>query len=289
MTRRLFNPALRLTFAQAPVGSYDALTSEETTVTGLRVQFNATKSLDSTPNSCTATVYNLSKQSRAELQRPRVKVRLEAGYEGGSLERIFSGDLFYSDPQPQGVDKATKLLISDGGRAHKHARVSRSFKAGTDARTAFKEVAASMGLRVPKSIDDAEGMLTQFASGITLSGPSHEEMTRIVKAAGFDTWSMQDGQVMVLGESEVQGESAILVSVETGMLDSPHFGTPDKDGKPAPLNVRKLIDPGALPQPGSKIYVRSEEVDAFFKVTKVAHIGDTHGSDWHSDMEAIPL
>ncbi len=287
MTRRLFNRELQLTIAHAPVGSF-IVTSEEVKVTGLRVQFSITKSLESTPNSCTATIYNLSKATRAELQRPRVQVRLDVGYDGG-LARLFTGDLHDSPSELQGVDMETKLLLGDGVRAYRNARVSRSFKAGTDARTAFKEVANSMGLRVPSNIDEAEALATQFSSGVTLSGPSQEEMTRITKAAGYSSWSIQDGQLQLLADDATLANEAILVSVETGMLGVPSFGTPAKDGKPAPLTVRKLIDPGALPAPGKRIVVRSREInDAVFKVTRVTHVGDTHGEDWHSEMEALP-
>lgn len=282
---RLFHREVALTVSKVVSADKFFQTRDEVTIRDLRVAFSIEKNLESTPNTCTATVYNLSQASRAELHSDGLQVRLLAGYDG-SLASLFVGDLDRATSKLNGATWETRLELGDGTKAHRHGRVERSFKAGADALTLLNETAKSMDLALPTSLADATGMQDKLSGGIVLSGPSQAEMTRLLKAKGFG-WSIQDGVLQVLPHDGATTVEAILVSVDTGMVGTPEMGVPEAKGKPAVLTIAKKIDPGALPTPGGRILVDARDINGLFVVRRVTHVGDTGGSEWVSQIEAV--
>ncbi len=56
--------------------------------------------------------------------------------------------------------------------------------------------------------------------------------------------------------------------------------------KTAKLQIKTLLYPQV--QVGGKIRVEAENITGLFKVAQVVHTGDTHGSDWTTEIEAHP-
>jgi hypothetical protein len=254
-------------------------------VRDLRVQFSLEKNLEKDPNTCEVTISNMSEATRAEVQRKPLHVRLEAGYDG-QLERLFAGDLRWAQSKLAGTDWETSLSLGDGERALRHARVTRSFRAGIDVKTVLQETAASMGLRLPKSVQDAKELLGQFSGGLTLHGPSQAEMERLLKPRGMG-YSVQDGQLQILRAGEARVEQAAIISQDTGLIGTPELGAPKEPGKPPVLTLTTLLYPRLTP--GGRIQVEARSVRGLFRVTMVRHEGDTHGDSWTTSMEATPL
>ena len=281
----LFDRRVALTLAKPVDGSYSAQQPNATVVTDLRVMFSIEKKLTSSPNTCTATVYNMNEASRAELQRKPVHVTIDAGY-ADNIERIFRGDLTYAESTKDGVDWATKLQLGDADRAIKHARVNRSYKGGTNLKTLVGDAAAAMGMKIPTGLSDISGIGAQFASGTTLSGTAAKELTRNLSPRGLG-WSVQDGQLQILGGSDTRKDEAWLVSQDTGLIGVPEFGSPIDKGKAPTLSFRMLLTPGLTP--GGRVQMASASLKGTFKVLSVTHTGDTHGDDWFTEVEAKPL
>lgn len=250
----------------------------------LRVTFKVEKTLGKEPNTAEVCIYNLSEQSRGEMQRIPNYVRVDVGYDG-QLQRLFTGDLRPGSGKSmrRGVDWETRLELGDGERAYRFARLNRSYRAGVDARTAVAEVAKSMGAAVTFTSDTAKILRAQYAGGLTLQGPAHRELSRILAPHGLE-WSIQDGRVFVLKSHEVRPDQAIVVSQATGMIGVPEFGAPEKKGAAPPLVVRTLLNPTL--SPGGRISLESEKIRGVFRVERILHQGDTHGADWFSEIEA---
>lgn len=252
-------------------------------IENLRVTFKVEKHLSKDPNTAEVCVYNLSEHSRGDLQRVPLYVRIDAGYDG-QLQRLFTGDLRPGSGKStrQGVDWETRLELGDGERAFRFARVSRSYRAGIDARTAVVEIAKAMGAVVTFTSDTAKLLRAQYAGGLTLQGPAHRELSRILAPHGLE-WSIQDGRLQVIHTQEVRPDTAIVVSQGTGMIGVPEFGTPERKGAPPLLTVRTLLNPQLTP--GGRISLESESIRGVFRIERVTHVGDTHGDDWHSEIE----
>jgi hypothetical protein len=292
---RLFRRAVQLTLSKPQAGLPEQgyfTQSANAVVIGdddagqtLRVTFSIEKNLGTEPNGATVTVYNLSEAGRAEIQKKPLHVRLDAGYDG-DIRRLFVGDLRFGSAKLDGVDWMTRLELADGLRARKYARARKSYPPGVSQRAVLGDVVKAMGLKVPKSVDDAKELLGAFASGVATDGPAHAEMTRLLQPHGLG-WSVQDGQLQILRENGVRADEAIVVSQDTGMIGSPEFEAPKRGKRGPSMRVRMLLEPRL--QPGGRIKLESLVGGGLFKVERVRHTGDTHGSDWYSDVEAKPL
>jgi len=290
MAGRVFHRNASLTLAR-PRGtgadSYFTQDANAVVITELRMVGRIEKHLHAEPNTCTIDIYNLADATRAAIERKPLHIRFEAGYDG-EFKRIFTGDLRRGWTTTEGPDRVTHLEIADGDRAYNHARVGRSFRAGVDKRTAVKEIARSMGLKVPTSIEEARELADQFASGLTLQGPSQRELTRVLRSAGM-SWSVQNGSLQILRNTDVRADQAIVISEDTGMIGSPDYGPPKKPGATAMLTAVVLLKPELTP--GGRVLVDSRDIKrGLFRVERLIHVLDTDPrGPWQTEIEAKPL
>lgn len=252
----------------------------------LRIQFQIEKTLDKEPNTCELVITNLAAGTRVDLCKKPLIVRVDAGYEeDGGARHLFAGDLRYGWSKQDGTEWLTTLQLADGSRAFQHARVSRSYKAGTSVLTAVRDAARTMGVLLPRNLETSAELGRAFAAGVQLHGNTRDELTRLLAPFGY-SWSIQSGRLVILKDDEVDTTRAIVISKDTGMLGSPEFGAPEKDGKPPTLTIRTLLYPQVTP--GGMLSVQSESINGIFRAERVVHSGDSHGDDWYTEIEAKP-
>ena len=283
MTARRYKIGASVTIANVKPGTFTVDKPNAFLITGLRVAFAIEKSLGKTPNTCTVSISNLAETTRATIQKLPLNLTLAAGFDG-DLRQLFVGDILYSSSQASGGTITTKIQVGDGVRAYTSARLTKSYKGVTDPKAVLADLAASMGLSLPTSSAQAQSVFGSFSSGLSITGPSAAQVDKIVKAQGLD-WSVQDGQMQILAAGASRPGTAIVVSEETGMIDSPEYGTPPADGKPPELTVKSQLIPEATP--GGLIQVQSIGVNGFFRIEKLKHDGDTFGDTWTTTMECI--
>lgn len=243
------------------------------------------KSLTEQPNTAEIEIFNLAERSRSEFKIKPALVRVEAGY-GTELARLFDGDITFADSAHMGVDWVTKVSVAEGGRAYANATVNRSYKAGATYATAIGETAKSMGLKMPGNVKDAKELGRQFVSGVSLTGPSRDQMSKLLKPHGM-SWSVQNRQLQILKENGVRPDEAIVISSKTGMIGSPIVGAPKEPGDPISIKVKTLLEPALLP--GGRIKVISEGITGLFKIDKVTITVSNFEQDYYSDVDGSML
>ncbi len=279
---RLYKRNAAVTLARPIAGQFFGELPNAIRVTDLRVSFEVERTLRSEPDSCRLSIYNLAERTRGEVEKTPLFVRLDAGYDG-QFEELFSGDLRYGLSHHDEELWETALEVGDGERAHRFARVSRSFGAGIDTLTAVREVARSMGLTVRASPAALVELRSQYAAGLALAGPARNELDRLLGRHGM-TWSIQSGRLQVLRAGEARADLAQVVSQDSGLIGSPEYGPPQKKGEPPVLHFQTLLRPGIVP--GGRVQLNSSAIRGIFRVARVLHRGDTHGSEWVSEVEA---
>jgi hypothetical protein len=282
---RLFKRQAKVTLARSIVGAYFQLLPNAIEITDLRVIFTIEKNLEKDPNTAKIAIYNLSFQTRAEFQRKPVYVTVDAGYDG-NMKRVFAGDLRYSASVHEGADWVTSIEAGDGERALENARADKSYNPGVNAKTILQDLADSMGIALPKNVADSRELVKQYSTGFTITGPSAEVMDRII--APFEkAWSVQDGRLQILGDDETSGDRAFVLSQAEGLVGSPTLNPPSKPGEKPKLIAKSLLYQELYP--GCKIALKSQQLNGEFKTVRVAHICDTHGPDWYTEIEGVPL
>lgn len=241
---------------------------------GFRIKFKIIKTSDSSPNKSNIQIYNMTKETRALTEKKGLVFILKAGYET-SEEKIFSGDVARAITELDGPDYVTTFEAGDGEKAFQTARLEKSFQEGSDIKDIFAEVIGSLG----QTIKDVTSIKSQkINNGVTLSGLSRNHMNELAEKHGLE-WSIQDGGVQVLEKNKSTKETAILLNSNTGLI-----GVPKKkeDGS---IDVVSLLQPKI--KPGRLIKIESNFLTGEYVCRKVTHVGDTHGQEWYSQIEAV--
>ena len=76
------------------------------------------------------------------------------------------------------------------------------------------------------------------------------------------------------------------ISVDSGLIGSPEFGTPEKNGKPALVKFTSLF---TVTQPGARVHLKSERYNGEVLVVKSQFVGDTHGRDFYTHYQGTLL
>lgn len=285
---RLYKHTAKLTlFRDGSAFNQDDPTGIE--ITNLRFKFEIQRSLTSTPNTADVWIHNMSERSRAELEGKSLSVQLEAGYDG--VNRLLCvGDVHFAMSEIQRTDWVTLLQVNDLGRAFTYARVNRSYASGATLRTIIRDVAASMGLGIPTNLEKEVALDQGINVGTVTKGRAQRELTRLLAPFGYN-WSVQNGNLQVLRDEEARDGEALLVDQAHGMVGTPQFGAPPRNGKSPHITLKMLLYPEI--SPGTLVEVRSKALSGGkgrFKVEKVKHLGDTHAPNrWLTEAQVLPL
>lgn len=248
----------------------------------LRVAFSIKKTLTKEPNTAEIRVWNLSAESRKAIADRHLPVILSAGY-AESVGVVFRGDLRFVSHERVGPDWVTKLNCGDGEKSITGDRISRSFGPGTPASQVLLSVKAALNGVSAGNFDQAvAGITGVFENGVALAGDAFAQAEKIARGRGF-TLSVQDGALSLIPENGAEAGTATLLTPETGLVGSPEIASPEKVGAPVKVKVKSLLQ--ASLRPGRAVDLRSAAIAGLFRVDAVNHQGDTHGSDWFSDVE----
>lgn len=260
-------------------------------VSGLRIAFTAAKSLSEKPNACEIRVWNLAPDTIAAASAKGAQVMLSAGYEG-ERRLLFVGDMDTVATERSGPDTVTRMEAGDGISI----RLQRQFEAlkrGLNPGAAIERLAGKTRVAARDAADTIrrEGVgagFTGFVNGLVSHGPVSAQIGKMAEAFGFRD-SVQDGRLSLIRDGETDGRDAVVLKPSTGLVGSPVMGRQPNPlgGTRDVLRVRSLLN-GDL-APGRAIHVQSAHVDGWYRVEAVRHVGDTHGQDWYSDVEATPL
>jgi hypothetical protein len=277
----LFNRDLTLNVGGIEIRIRDPNSSEARPT--LRVSFEVKASRQSY-NTCQLTIYNLNEQRRAQLQEKNVQTSLLAGYIDNTSQ-IFSGELQRASSIHDGTDWITTIRSGDGVRQSKSARMSKSFQGPIDPGKVLEAVAKELGVGLgnvkQKAAENGiRAALKEFSNGFVAHGKVEKVLRRVTKSMGY-SYSIQDGQIVLLGPNETVPGTAVLLSAATGLIGSP------EPGEKGITKARSLLLPDMLP--GRKVKIESGSINGFFRVEKVTMTGDTWETDWYSETELKPL
>lgn len=262
---------------------------EAVLIEGLRCAFKVTKTLDKAPNQLELTISNLSERQRASVQAKDVDLVLQAGFES-NVEVIFSGQVRTADHKYEGSTWSTVIKSGDGERAYSQAHVSESFGEESPLMGAAMKVAEMLGIgpgNLEEQLGQVNGEGATLQTGYSAFGNAAKELEKLLGRVQL-SYSIQEGNLLVLGPSAVAaGVAVVKLTPDTGLIGTPEMGTPGKDKGRNVLKCRALLQPAI--KPGGKLLLESRSLRGSFRVERVTHQGDTHGSQWETELEATPL
>lgn len=267
-------------------------------LSGLRIKFTTRKGDLQTPNSADIRVYNLSEETALRVQKEFSRVALQAGYEQ-NYGMIFSGNVKQVRRGREGVDTFMDIFAADGDAAYNFAIVNTTLAAGAGQK---EKVGACAGAMQEHGV--GTGYMPELAApamprGQVMYGMARDYMRSAAQSTD-SSWSVQDGQLTMIPRAGYVPGQAVVLTAKTGLV-----GTPEQsqDG----IRARCLLNPQL--RVGSRIQLDNNSIlrakidmsytainttpkvnaDGFYRVLIAEHSGDTHGTDWYTNLTCISL
>ncbi len=262
-------------------------------ITDLRIKFEVTKDLTSYPNLAQIQVYNLSKDSRARVEKDFTQCIFNAGYETGK-KLLFKGQIRNVTHLKQGVDTITTIFAYDGSRDFDTAKTNITFKEGTNTKQIVEHVVSTFK-ETTKGVIQGLDNLKDKLSGVSLSGSSKDILDELGQENNFE-WSINDGALNIIPKNQAIDRTIVITSA-TGMIGSPTITEIGAD-------VTTLLNPEYIPNAKIKIESLTQAValgdlnfrdinqtlgEGLYKIQKVTHVGDTHDTQWQSTLVGIRI
>lgn len=280
-------------------------------IKGLRISFSIQKGATKSPNQCTVKVYNLARDTRAQVEKVGNVLILKAGYEQDFGEStIFTGNIIRVFTKKEGVDWITEIELSDGYIPFRDSKITITFNAGISVAQVIKNLSEKFGLPVrplPSNIINK-----QYVNGFSFVGRVRDAISKACENAGLE-WSIQNNEIQIIEKGGVFRKQAYLLSEDTGLINTPMQETKTMTDKTAAKSgvtleqkntkkvstissgkkVEKLQVTGykanclllPLLEPGGYIKLKSATIDnEFFRIEELMHIGDTHGAEWQTEL-----
>lgn len=250
---------------------------------GLTIDFDINFSDGKEPDVSEVTIYNLSDDSINQIKKDGYCI-VNAGYKKlGNKGNILSGDIEEVTTTWQGLDKETKIKVTDGGKKWRKAKISKTYKENTKASMIMRDVINIMGYEIvelkPKN-DKA------YKLGKTVNGFCSDILKMLVK----DTESKMfiNKNRIIIRDQKKGFDTGFVLSSETGLIGSPTLNrdnTGDKAGGVSSDKAKKenkeekktwevkcLLNPKI--ETDSIIQVKSKVLNGTFRVIKGKHTRD---------------
>ena len=275
-------------------------------ISELRIQFDIEKSAKKNPNKSSIKIYNLTKATRTELEKPNVRCVLYAGYkdQDGPL-LIFQGDVTFAWTQFDLPNVITEFELGDGAAAIRDTTISVGYDKGVNSKQILTDVAKKMDtpLVIPSNL--AERV---WENGLSFFGPARSLLDKVTKGSKSE-WSIQNGNLQVIETGMVTTRQGIVISATSGLIKSPERERAAKDGaskksstasddsdeetvagsEPAKgidgWRVKTLLMPTL--NPGDRVELDSRSVQGVFRIQELKHTGDNWEGDWQTEMKLI--
>lgn len=270
-------------------------------ITELRIQFDIEKTAKKNPNKSSIKIYNLKKETRAELEKPDTRCVLYAGYkdDAGPI-LIFQGAVTFAWSKFELPDVITELELGDGATEIRDTTISVGYGKGVKSTQILNDVAKKMGtpLTLPSNAPERS-----WANGLSHHGSARALLDKVVQGTGLE-WSIQNGNLQVIKSGMVTTRQGIELSADSGLIGSPERERKSKEGtaevtdtskkkqkvKTATKHhdgwsVKALLLPDLVP--GDRIKLKTRDVDGIFRIQELKHRGDSHDGDWQTELKLI--
>lgn len=241
----------------------------------LHVSFSAEKADTDSANTAKVSIWNLSPQHIAELNKKDCVVTLRAGY-GSTMPLIFTGVVTFAKTKPDGSDIVTEVELVDTRVELRDTYVSVSYDGKVNCKTLIQDTADQMGVTASFSYN-AE--FKDIPNGYSYVGPAREVLTKACDTSGL-VWSINNGVLQVKKPEDTMSKEVYELSPTTGLIGIPQrveiSGKADK--YQYGWDVEYLMN--AAIGIDDYVFLNSKYVRGYFRVYSVTVEGDNMEGSW---------
>lgn len=244
----------------------------------LRCTFSIKKTDAQTPNEAEFSIYNISKDTSHKLRKSFTKILFSAGYKV-NFGVIFSGNIISFEQTKEGPDLILKIKAGDGDQAYNYTVINKTLEAGVTPDQIVKTAAGEMGVPIGYKSELRQDALPR---GKVMYGQPKDVLREQSQNQGC-TWSIQDGEILMLKRTEVKEGTAILLTSETGLLGLP---SQNEDGVAAQCLLNPQLKIGAAVELESEV---RPDLNGQYRLISIEHKGDTHTNDWCTNFTGLSI
>lgn len=273
----------------------------------LRIQIEIAKTIESAPNTAIIKIFNLAPSNEARIKNEFDEILVNAGYEN-ALRLIFRGNIKHVYRYREKNDYITEIEAGDGDKDFRNAVMNETLAAGTTTSQLVDRAVNSFRGTGGTSKGTVQVKERARLRGKVISGNTRDVLHDVARESGAN-WSIQDGQLVIVGVNSVLPDEAIVINADTGMLNAPEINDKgiavkclmnpqlrvngaiklDNNGiKAKRVKAQALATKREKEEASQKEPVRLDP-DGIYKVLKLTHKGDNRGQDWVSEIECIGL
>lgn len=182
----------------------------------LHVSFSCEKADTSSSNTAKVSIWNLSPEHLAELNKEDCIVVLRAGY-GTVLPLIFTGVVTFAKTKQDGSDMVTEIELVDNRIELRDTYVSVSYAGAVNCKTLIQDTAGQMGLTASFSYN-AE--FKDIPNGYSYVGPAQNVLSKACDTSGL-VWSVNNGILQIKKLDDTMSREVYELSVDTGLVGIP--------------------------------------------------------------------
>jgi hypothetical protein len=286
----------------------------------LRCVFEVRRGDWQTPNSCDVKVYNLSTATANRLNGPEfTQLALQVGYQDQQLQLIFRGSICQMRKGREDQKNSyVAITAADGDEAYNFAASAFTLAAGSSQLTAVTALIRDMARAAGGSpTSDTGGQVVtpgyapQLTSNKLIRGRTYYGMTRDemrdLAAHNNCTWSIQDGQLVLIPLTSFIPGQAVLITPYTGLIGVPEqtqnglemtvlLNSAIRIGQLVKLDssdvnqLRYGLDlPSQQFNPNLAAGVAKLNADGLYYVLRAEHNGDTRGTAWYTKLTCMAV
>lgn len=247
---------------------------------GFNIEFNVPFSISQDPDIADIELINITDDSIAAINS-KAYVILNAGYKG-DFGSILVGNVEEISTRWSGVDKITKIKVSDGGIEWREARVNKTYQSGTTAKYIMQDLASILGLEVGE-IEPAEDLT--YKLGKTINGKVNAALKQLAADTKSKMYISKDK--LYIRKDGKGTETGFLLNSNTGLINSPErlVEEDDRGNSVVKYNIECLLNHKISAD--SVIKVESRAVNGYLRVESGVHMHN--GTDFITEITAIPM
>ncbi|WP_213879222.1 hypothetical protein [Pseudomonas sp. dw_358] len=250
------------------------------------------------------TIYGLNLASMDQIINKYDRIKLVAGYVGGS-EAIFDGAIFTPSKGKAGMEQYLALYCTIMGKDESQATINNTWGNGTRVCDIVKEIASNLGVPVTflPAIDAPDSTFWSDLGRVrtlSLSTKAYTALDDLGRSYGFVVYRLLD-KVLILPRTAVGSGTSHVISADTGMEGSPLFSAGPT------VNVVTRLNPKIMP--GDEILVKTRyslvvpDISSNFNdqtrftqaksgryfASSIIHYGDFYSDTWSTSIQGYAL
>lgn len=238
----------------------------------VHIEFDIPFSDKKEPDVSEIDIWNLSDSSINQI-RADGYIYVNAGYRDlGNIGNILTGEVEEILPEWQGVDKLTKILVSDGGKKWRDVVVNKTYAEGTKASFIMRDLANALSYEIV-AIEPVEDKV--YDRGYSVKGKAADSLRTLVN----DTKSKMfiNKNRLVIRDKDIGYELGFTLDSSSGLIGSPVQEVEEKEenGKKSRIvrwRVTSLLNP--LFETDGIIQVDSKLLKGKFRIVEGVHTRD---------------